>query len=114
MQLGARHALGRAGFVDVDVRVGRADDGIARPGEARERDDVRAGTAEHGEHLHRCAEALPEGVGELRRPRVVAVGDRMTVVHARERVHHDRVHARRVVAGEGHRRRRRQIDHRPS
>ena len=102
MQLGAGHALGRAGFVDVDVgRVAEQTTASLAREQARERDDVRAGATPHGEHLDRRAEPLTEGVARAaRRPRVVAVGDRMAVVGRRERVHHRRVHAGRVVTRE--------------
>ena len=100
-QFEARHPLGGAGLVGVDVRARRRHDGAPARQQAGERDDVGARAVEHGERLGTLAEVRADHLRNLGGVAVFAVGDLMTAVGGGERSQHLGVHTCVVVAREG-------------
>src|SRR5579859_7244822 len=96
-QLGADHPLAGAALMHVDVRALRADDGVDRPEQQAEPEQVGAGPVEHEERAA-GAERVPEtGRGALA-PRVGAVRHLIAGVRLGQHPEHGRVRARVIVA----------------
>ena len=107
-QLGRQDPLGRARLVGVDVRPVGADDGVVRSGQRSqhgcERNDVRTGAVEGEFDTDVGAEQVAEPGRALGGVVVGAVGERVAVVAALERLEDGRMDAGGVVAGERARR----------
>ena len=99
-QFGAEHSLWCAGLVHRDVRPLGADDTVRWAQQSRERHDVRSSAVPHEVGLCSRPEEVAESRLRLKRPTIVAVGQRVAIVRRADRVHHRGVGAGGVVTGE--------------
>ena len=87
-QLDARHRLGRAALVDVQVRCLGAHHALPRPQQRPQGDDVGPRPVEGQEAAGTVAEVLAHPALEARRPLVGTVGARVAVVGRRDGLEH--------------------------
>ena len=90
----------RPGLVGVEVRAGRADDGVDRSEHRRQAEHVAPGAGEREQRLDVATEQLGETAVALAGPLVVPVGEGVTLVGGDDRGDDVRMGTRGVVAGE--------------
>jgi hypothetical protein len=99
-QLDARHRLGSAALVDLEVGGRGTDHALPRAAQRAQRHDVRTGPVEDEEGVRFVAEVLPEAALDGGGGIVVPVRRRVPVVGGGQRREHVGVHAGVVVAAE--------------